>query len=253
MVAFHDPLSLLVMAVAAMLVGLAKGGLAGVGTMAVPVMALALPPVQAAAILLPILCLTDLVAVWTWWGTWSRRTLLLMLPGGVAGVGVGWLTAALVSDAAVRLIVGLIALAFAGRWLWQLWHRRPRPPRPEDPPRAAFWGGLAGYTSFVAHAGSPPFQVYTLPLGLDPRTLTGTSVAFFTIVNYVKLVPYFALGQFDAENLGASASLAPLAVAFTLVGAWIVRRMRAQVFYPFTYAMTALVGLKLVWDGLVAL
>jgi uncharacterized membrane protein YfcA len=221
--------------------------------MAVPVLALVLPPVQAAAILLPILCLTDLVALWTWWGSWSRRTLLLMLPGGLLGIGVGWLTAAMVSDAAVRLIVGVIAVAFVARWLWQTWRRRPQPPHPEQPARAALWGGLAGYTSFVAHAGGPPFSVYTLPLALDHRVLTGTSVAFFTVVNYVKLVPYFALGQFDATNLSASALLAPLAVAFTFVGAWIIRRMRAEVFYPFTYAMTAAVGLKLVWDGLAAL
>jgi uncharacterized membrane protein YfcA len=213
--------------------------------MAVPVLALALPPVQAAAIILPILCLTDIVATWTWWGTWSRRTLASMLPGALAGIGVGWLTAAIVSDAVVRLIVGVV--------VWLLWHRRPQAPRPEDPVRASFWGGLAGYTSFVAHAGGPPFQVYALPLGLDPRVLTGTSVAFFTIVNYIKLIPYFALGQFDATNLGASALLAPLAVAFTFVGAWIIRRMRAEVFYPVTYAMTALVGLKLVWDGLLGL
>lgn len=248
--AFQDPASLVALALAAMLVGLAKGGLAGVGVMAVPVLALALPPVQAAAILLPILCLTDLVATWTWWGSWSRRTLALMLPGALFGVGVGWLTAAVVSDAAVRLIVGGIAVAFVGRWLWQLWHRRLVPPRPQGPAKATFWGGLAGYTSFVAHAGGPPFQVYTLPLRLDHRTLTGTSVAFFTVVNYVKLVPYAALGGFDAENLATSALLAPLAVAFTFVGAWIIRRMRTEVFYPITYAMTAVVGLRLLWEGL---
>jgi uncharacterized membrane protein YfcA len=253
MAQFHDPWSLFVMGLAACITGLAKGGLSGVGVMSVPILALVLPPVQAAAILLPILCLTDIVATWSWWGSWSRRTLLLMLPGALGGIGVGWLTAAFVSDAAVRLIVGVIAVAFVGRWLWQTWRRRPQPPRPQDAPRAALWGGLAGYTSFVAHAGGPPFSVYTLPLALDHRVLTGTSVAFFTVVNYVKLVPYFALGQFDATNLSASALLAPLAVAFTFVGAWIIRRMRAEVFYPFTYAMTAAVGLKLVWDGLAAL
>jgi uncharacterized membrane protein YfcA len=158
-----------------------------------------------------------------------------------------------VSDAMVRLIVGAIALAFVGRWLWQLWHRRPDVARPEAAAPASFWGGLAGYTSFVAHAGGPPFQVYTLPLGLDPRTLTGTSVAFFTVVNYVKLIPYAALGGFDARNLGASLLLAPVAVAFTFVGAWIIRRMRADVFYPITYALTALVGVKLIWDGMAGL
>ncbi len=249
-ISFQDPWTLLVLGVAAAIVGLSKGGLAGIGVMAVPVLALVLPPVQAAAILLPILCLTDLVATWNWWGTWSRRTLIQMLPGALIGIGIGWLTAAAVSDAVVLLIVGVIALAFVGRWAWQTSRRRAPPPRPESAAPASFWGSLAGYTSFVAHAGGPPFQVYTLPLGLDPRILTGTSVAFFAIVNYVKLIPYAALGEFDTQNLGAAALLAPVAVAFTFVGAWIIRRMRAEVFYPVTYALTALVGIKLVWDGL---
>lgn len=247
-----DPATLLVLGLAAALVGLAKGGLSGLGVMAVPILALALPPVQAAAILLPILCLSDLVALWTWWGAWSRRTLLLMLPGAMAGIGVGWMTAALVSDAAVRLIVGAIALLFVARWLWQ---RRggAAPTRAQSAPRGALWGGLAGYTSFVAHAGGPPFQVYAMPLNLSPAAYTGTNVSFFAAVNYVKLVPYAALGEFDAANLGASLALAPVAVAFTFVGAAIIRRMRAEVFYPLTYALTAAVGLKLAWDGLRAL
>ena len=248
MTTFDDPGTLMAMALAAMLVGLAKGGLAGLGVMAVPVLALALPPVQAAGILLPILCLTDLAATWTWWGTWSRRTLMAMLPGAMLGIGVGWLTAALVSDAAVRLIVGGIAVAFVARWLVA---RRggPAPARPESAVPAALWGSLAGYTSFVAHAGGPPFSVYAMPLGMSPRMLTGTSVAFFTAVNYAKLLPYAALGQLGGANLAASALMAPVAVGFTWVGAVAIRRMRAEVFYPFTYAMTALVGLKLLWDG----
>ncbi len=248
MAAFDDPATLLAMALAAMLVGLAKGGLAGLGVMAVPVLALVLPPIQAAGILLPILCLTDVVSTWTWWGAWNRRTLLMMLPGAIIGIGVGWLTAAIVTDAAVRLIVGVIAIAFVARWLIQ---RRSGAiaARPEAAAPAAFWGSLAGYTSFVAHAGGPPFSVYAMPLGMSPRMLTGTSVAFFTIVNYVKLIPYLALGQLDATNLAASALMAPVAIAFTYLGAVVIRRMRAEVFYPFTYAMTALVGFKLLWDG----
>jgi uncharacterized protein len=153
----------------------------------------------------------------------------------------------------VRLIVGAIAIAFVLRWLWGRRGGRVVPPRPEAAGPATLWGGLAGYTSFVAHAGGPPFQVYALPLRLDHKVLTGTAVAFFTVVNYVKLVPYLALGQFDATNLGTSALLLPVAILFTFVGAWIIRRMRAEVFYPLTYAFTALVGLKLAWDGLMGL
>lgn len=250
---WSDPVVLLALGLSAAVTGLAKGGLAGLGVLSVPIMAFAIPPVQAAAILLPLLILSDIVSLWTWWGQWSGRTLLHMLPGAVAGIGVGWATAAFVSDAMIKLIIGVIAVVFAARWAWGQWHRTAPPPRAPDPVRATGWAGLAGYTSFVAHAGGPPFSVYTLPLGLDPKVLTATSVAFFAVVNAVKLIPYVALGQFDATNLAASAWLAPVGIAFTLMGAAIIRRMRAEVFYPFTYALTALAGANLVYDGLAAL
>jgi uncharacterized membrane protein YfcA len=115
--------------------------------------------------------------------------------------------------------------------------------------RGGVWGAAAGFTSFVAHAGGPPFQVYVLPLRLDPRIYTGTSVIFFAVVNVIKVAPYAALGQFSASVLASALVMLPLAVAATLAGAALVRRMRAEVFYPFMYTMVALVGLKLIWDG----
>jgi len=115
------------------------------------------------------------------------------------------------------------------------------------------WGALAGFTSFVSHAGGPPYQIYTLPLRQDPKTYTGTSVRFFAIINAIKLVPYFALGQFDATNLSTSLVLAPLAPVATLAGAYIVKRMKPDIFYPFMYAMVLLAALKLIWDGLLHL
>ena len=246
--AFTDFWSLIAAAAAVFVLGLSKGGLAGVGILVVPIMALAIPPVQAAAIALPLLIVSDLIALWTWRGTADRRTLVLMLPGAMLGIAVGWATAAMVSDAAVRLILGLIAVAFVTRWLTQSVAARETA-RPQHQGKAAFWGTLAGYTSFVAHAGGAPYQVYTLPLRMDTRTYTGTSVVFFAIVNAVKVGPYIALGQFDASNLTTSALLAPLAIGATLAGAGIVRRMSVTAFYRFTYGMAAVVGVKLIWDG----
>lgn len=231
------------------LVGLSKGGLGGaMALIGVPLMALVVPPVQAAAILLPILIVMDIVSLWTWRGERDPTTLKLMLPGAMAGIGLGWLTAAYVTSGAVRLIVGVVALAFFARWLAQTLGARERTTR-HSGVRATFWGTVAGFTSFVAHAGGPPFQVYALPLKQSPAIYVGTSVVFFAVVNAVKLIPYFALGQFDGANLTASAVLMPIAPLATLAGAWIVRRMKPQVFYPFMYTMVLIVGAKLVWDG----
>ncbi len=245
---FADPATLLAGLAAVVLVGLSKGGLGGAfALMGVPVLALVMPPVQAAALLLPLLLMMDAVGLWTWWGQFDRATLVSMLPAAAVGIGVGGLTAAVTPEALVRLLVGVVALAFVARSL------RPVAAGAGTAPSrfsAWFWGGLAGFTSFVAHAGGPPYQVHTLPLRLDPRIYTGTAVIFFAVVNVVKVIPYAALGQLDGRTLLSAVVLLPPAVVAVLIGAALVRRMRPGVFYPFMIAMVALVGLRLVYDGL---
>lgn len=236
---------------AVILVGLSKGGLGGaMALMGVPLMALVVSPVQAAAILLPILIVMDIVSLWAWRGERDPFTLKLMLPGAMVGIAIGWMTAAFVTAGAVRLIVGVVAVAFFLRWLSQRLYSGETE-APHNGVKASFWGVVTGFTSFVAHAGGPPYQVYALSLRQSPAIYVGTSVIFFAIVNAVKLVPYFALGQFDGTNLTASAVLMPIAPVATLAGAWIVRRLRPEIFYPLMYAMILVVGAKLVWDGLV--
>ena len=117
--AFTDPLSIAVAALSAAIIGMAKGGLSGLGMLAVPILALVISPVQAAAIMLPVLIASDMVSIWTWWKTWDLHTFNLMLPGAVAGIVLGWATASYVSDDMVRLIVGVISLWFVLRWLLQ--------------------------------------------------------------------------------------------------------------------------------------
>jgi uncharacterized membrane protein YfcA len=248
--ALTTPGQIVVATLAVLLVGLAKGGLGGATALfGMVIMSTVLSPVQAAGILLPILVIMDLVSVYIWRGQWDLKILRIMLPGAFVGIGIGWFTAAMVSDDAIRLIVGSIAMAFALRWAWSL--RGPTSaPRPHHSGRATWWGAVSGYTSFVAHAGGPPYQIYTLPLGLKPTTYTATSVLFFTIVNAVKLVPYFYLGQFATENLTTSVVLMPVSVLAVIVGAAVVKRLNAAVFYPIMYVFIFLVSLKLIWDGL---
>ena len=244
---FSDLPTLLAACIAVALVGLSKGGMGGAfALMGVPILALVMSPVQAAALLLPILLMMDGVSLWSWRGYFDRATLRALLPGALLGIGLGAATAAITSDALVRLIVGLVALGFVARTVLA---RAQTKPKPHSRPRGALWGAAAGFTSFVAHAGGPPFQVYVLPLRLDPRVYTGTSVIFFAVVNLIKVAPYAALGQFTGPVLVSALVMLPLAVLATLAGAAIIRRMRAEVFYPFMYTMVALVGVKLIWDG----
>lgn len=249
----ETPAALIATVIAVILVGLSKGGLGGMSLLGVPIMAMVMSPVTAAAILLPVLVVMDVVSVASWrkWVDW--RLIALFMPGAVTGIGIGWFTAEMVSDSMVRLIVGLVSAAFVLRVLWQHLTRREVARKGHRPVAAQFWAGIAGYTSFVAHAGAPPLQIYMMPLKLDPKLYTGTLVMFFAITNALKLLPYFALGQFGAENLKASALLLPLAVVSTWAGAWAVRRMRADIFYLLTYVSVGLVAVKLIQDGIAGL
>ncbi|MBD9652180.1 sulfite exporter TauE/SafE family protein [Ensifer sp. ENS09] len=242
---------------AVLLVGLSKGGMGeALSLMGVPILSMAVSPVQAAALLLPILIAMDLVSLWMWRKHGDRKTLFMLLPGAIAGILIGWATSAYVSRDLLRLIIGLITVLFVLRYVYNIWRMRlgiTIEPKTQRAGPAALWGSFAGYGSFVAHAGGPPFQIYALPLQLDPREYTGTIVRFFAILNAVKLIPYFALGQLDLSNLKISATLFPLAIVATVCGAFIVRRMKPQIFYPFMYSMAFIAGSKLLWDGIVGL
>ena len=249
---FYDPHFYMAAIPAVAFVGLSKGGLGGLGQLGVPFLALAVSPVQGAAIMLPILIVMDIVSLWSWRGFRDMATLKIMLPGAMLGIFIGYLTARIVTDDAVTLLVGLIGLWFAIRSLLPS-KLAAGEGKPHDAPLGSFWGAMAGFTSFVAHAGGAPYQIYTMPLKQDPKIYTGTSTIFFAVVNAVKLIPYFALGQFDATNLSLSAVMFPLAIISTMAGAWIVARMKAEVFYPYMIGMLLLVSAKLTYDGFMAL
>jgi uncharacterized protein len=235
-----------------LLAGLAKGGFGGaLGMLAVPLMALVISPVQAAAIMLPILIAMDMVGLVAWRGTFDRRAISIVLPASMIGIAVGWATAAYVHEAHVRLIVGVVALLFTVNYF--LGNARNVAPKQHNRAKGTFWGALAGFTSFVSHAGGPPFQMYMLPLRLDPKLFAGTAIIIFAIVNAVKVVPYFFLGQFSTQTLWTSAILLPLAPLATLFGVWLVKRIRPDRFYLIIYALLFLISLKLIWDGVAGL
>jgi uncharacterized membrane protein YfcA len=214
-------------------------------------MALAMSPVRAAAILLPILIVQDVVGVWAFRKSWDGYVLGWMLPGAAIGNVLGYLFAARVSADAVLAMVGGISLLFGA---YRLWSERGGALR--APARSPGWVGTlcgvaSGFTSQIAHAGQPPFQVWVLPKKLPRDVLVGTTAIFFAVVNWVKVPAFVALGQFTPDNLRAAGVLLPVAIASTLAGVWLVRRVSAERFYTAIYVLMMLVGAKLLWDGIV--
>jgi uncharacterized membrane protein YfcA len=230
-----------------MVVGLSKGGIPVVGMLGVPIMALVMSPVQAAAILLPIYVITDMFGLWLYRRRYDSRNLAILIPAAIAGVGIGWATATIVSERVVTLLVGVIGLAYCGDY----WCRRSGEMRAHraDVGRGLVWGGLAGFTSFVSHAGAPPYQWYVLPQRLDKLTYVGTTTIFFAIVNAVKIYPYWALGQFSSANIWFAVLLVLPAVAATFLGARIVRLVSDELFFRLVMIALLLISLKLIADG----
>lgn len=237
--------------VAAVLVGMGKGGVPVVGMLGVPVMALVMSPVLAAGLLLPVYVVSDMFGLYAYRHAFDRRVLAIVLPGAVAGIGFGWATASVVPEAAVTLLVGGIGLAFALVLVLRK-AALAEPKRAEVAP-GLFWGALTGFTSFVSHAGAPPYQVYTLPLGMTKAVFAGTSTIAFAVINAVKLVPYYSLGQLSTENLQVAAILSVPAALAVFAGVRLVNWLPERMFFKLVTWALLLISVKLVWDGITGL
>lgn len=247
-----DPLFYAAAIPALLIFGVSKAGFgSGLGILAVPLIALTIPAPRAAAVMLPILCVMDLAALWAYRGQWSRENMKIMLPGGMAGLLLGALTFRYVSDAGLKLMLGAVAIGFPlQRWSSDASHAENAKPTPG---KGYFWSTLSGYTSTLAHAGGPPLSIYLLPQRMDKALLVGTTVVFFTVMNYVKLVPYTLLGLFDRGNLATSAGLAPVGVLGIFCGVWLRRLIPEVLFYRLCYGFLFVTGVKLLYDGVAGL
>jgi uncharacterized protein len=235
---------------AVILVGLAKGGFSGLGALGTPLMALATDdPVKAAAILLPILLAQDVVGVAAFRKSWDGSILATMLPGAVVGVALGYLLAAEVSADAVMAALGAVSILFGAYRLWV--ERGGRIAASSNSPRwvGSLFGVLTGFTSQIAHAGGPPFQMWVMPRRLERDVFVGTSAIFFALLNWVKVPAYVALGQFTRDNAIATAVLLPLAVLASLAGVKLVRRVAMERFYAIVYLLMIVAGVKLLLEG----
>lgn len=247
----QDPLFYLSACSAVLIIGIAKGGLAGgIGMVGVPLMALTVGPVRAAAIMLPLLMVMDMLAVRAYWRKWHTGHLLYLLPGALLGTLAGWYSFQFLSVDMLKVMVGLIAIFYStSRW----WQKLLPTKQGSVPLSAVFWGGMSGFTSFSIHAGGPPLHSYLLPKRLDRTEFQATTVGFFFFVNWMKIGPYYLLGQLDFSNLLTSLILLPLAPIGIYLGTLLHYRLNTDLFYRIVYASLFVIGLKLFWDGVTGL
>jgi len=233
--------------IAALLIGLSKGGLPSVGMLAVPILSLAISPMKAAVLLLPIYVISDVVGVWLYRKHFSKPNLMILMPAGVLGVFVGWLTASYISDIAIKLLLGLIGVGFClNTWLRT---QADQPTQPAHRGKGLFWGALAGFTSFISHAGAPPFQIYVLPQRLSKAEFAGTATLVFAVINAAKIVPYQELRPYALGDLIDAASLIPMALIGTILGAYLTKKIADKWFFRLIQVGLFIISVKLIYDA----
>lgn len=245
-----DPIFYFVASIAVILVGLGKGGFAGLGSASMPIMTLVIDPISGAAILLPLFIVQDAVGVWAFRKTVDWRILAWALPGAAVGTFLGWLLAANVSVWVVEAAVGFIAIAFGLNRLMAMRGTSVSVSKAQREPYGLFWGAISGFTSQVALAGGPPFQIWAMSRNLSRDVFVGTSALFFAAINWFKVPAFFALGQFTERNAALTGIFLPLAIASTFAGVWLVRRIAPERFLAAINMLMIAVGVKLLWSAL---
>jgi hypothetical protein len=237
-------------ALVALIIGLAKGGLGGsLGAMATPLMALVLPANRVLGLVLPMLMIADIFAVSWLWGYWRRQLVLLLLPGGILGVTLGAYVIVNAPTALLQALLGGVILLFAAYKLFEDrllgdFHYQPHA-----------WHGLlagttAGFASSLAHTGGPPISIYLVLQHVSPVTFNATTALFFAILNWVKAPYYLYAGLFDWGLLWRAVWALPLLPVGVWLGARMARQINPQVFERIIILLLTLTGVLLLLQAL---
>ena len=234
-------------AIGVILFGISKGGFAGpIAILAIPIMALSMSPIVAAAILLPVLLVMDVIAMYIYWKKWDLKNIKIIIPPALFGILIGTLTFKYSSDDSIRIIIGIIAILFILLTLIQKNNFLIKPTKT----KGTFWSVIAGYTSFLIHSGGTPINFYLLPQKLNKTVYVSTMTLVFLIINTIKLFPYYYLNQLVISNLTVSLILSPLAPISIYLGYFLHKKVNESTFYFFIYFFLAIGGIKLIYDGI---
>ncbi len=243
----------IVACIAAFFMGLSKGGFPIIAMLSVPLMALIIDPAMAAGLLLPIYIIADWYTIYLFRRAFSVRNLKILIPAAFVGVCIGYVAVAHVPGFMVKLLLAAIGIYFVTDSIWKRVWRKNRPAKPADVPRGVFWGTIAGLTSYIAHSGGPPYQVYILPQKLEKLTYLGTTAILFACINLMKVVPYVLAQQLTWDSFTQSLWLAPVALFGAWIGSRISHMLSERVFYLLIETALGLMSLKLLYEGLMGL
>lgn len=237
--------------VIAMSKGAFGGGAASLG---VPMLSLITDPIGAAVVVAPLVSLMDMFTLRTFGpSSWSKPDLRVLLPGLLLGLGLGWLAFEWIDPRLVALMIGTISLSFALHWFWKRHRKTETDAQPVSAPLGFLAGTASGFTTFVAHAGGPPVAMYLMRRSLGKALFVGTTAAFFTLGNLLKLGPYGVMMQDRPDALAAAILFAPLVPFSVWIGLRLHHRLSYEGVMVATNALLIVGGARLIWQAVGAL
>lgn len=241
----------LLASLAAVFVGLSKGGVPVIALLSVPVLSLVVNPLTAVGLMLPVYIVSDVFALLAYRRDYHPAVLKIGIVGMTIGIGIGWATAHVLIEWVITFLMGVIGGSFAVRLMAQN-AKAPAKAKPVEVPKGLFWSTIAGFTSFISHNGGPPWQIFTLPLKMPKVQFIGTSVIAFSYCNAAKLVPYVALGTLNVHSFKTSLFLMIPASLAVFIGVRIIKIIPEELFSKILTWALLLISLRLIWDGIAA-
>ncbi len=242
-----DSTGWIVVALCAMLVGITKTGIPGLGILVVPLMALVLPTRKSTGILLGILILADIFAI-----LYHRRNarwshVIRLLPAAFAGIVVGFFGLRFVDDRQLKPIIGAIVLVMLGVNYW-----RTRAGGKDTPIPAQWWfvavlGFIAGVTTMMANAAGPIMIIYLLAMRLPKIEFVGTGAWFFFIVNWLKVPLSAKLELMTLESVKFDLMMLPFIAVGAVAGIFFLKRIPQKAFSTVVQILAVAAAIKLLF------
>ena len=231
----------------ALLVGISKTGISGLGMLFVVIFAQIMPAKQATGIVLPLLCFGDVIAVASYRQHAQWRHLWHLFPWTAAGVILGFLAMNRINEQQARLLIGTIVLTLVTLHVLRRWRAGPSEEAEHGWWFAPVIGVLAGFTTLVANAAGPLMVIYLLAMRLPKMEYMGTGAVFFLLMNLFKVPFMVKLGLINAASFSVNLWLAPVVFAGALLGRAILKKMNQRLFENLALGLSAAAGLKLLF------
>jgi uncharacterized membrane protein YfcA len=242
-----EPWQLALAIFGALLVGISKTGIAGIGILFVVMFANVIPAKQSSGFVLPLLIFGDVVAVWSYRAHAKWAHVWRLMPWTAAGVVLGYFAMGRIDDRQARVLIGVIILVMVSMQLW----RRARAKPGEISDHGAWFaptvGVLAGFTTLVANAAGPLMAIYLLAMRLPKMEYVGTAAVFFLLLNLFKVPFMVDLGLITSDSFGFNLALAPVVFLGAIVGRRLLPKINQKLFENLALGLSAVAGVKLLF------